>query len=170
MPDDTPASALPGPTPPVSPPARRPWHRNRAAIAAALLAGGIVGAGATAIAQRGSRPVLLALTPAPITAMQDGNAVAIKGQVAEIYGKSFVLSDDSGRALVDTWPRGSGGALVGKAEPLIVQGRFRDGVVHALAIQHADGKTVMLGPPSPPPPHAAPSPHGAGAPPPPPGE
>ena len=84
--------------------------------------------------------------------MKDWNQVAVKGQVAEIFGNKFILADDSGRALIETGREGEGGKLVAKSETVTVQGRFEHGFVHAMAIQHSDGQTTMLGPPGPPPP------------------
>ena len=136
-------------TQPKRPPPKR-YTPRRAALGAALLAACAVGAGATAIAQRAQQPVLLALAPAPITAMQDGSQVAVKGQVAEIFGNKFILSDDSGHALIETGRKGEGGMLVAKSDTVTVQGRFEHGFVHALAIQYGDGRTVVMGPPGPP--------------------
>jgi uncharacterized protein YdeI (BOF family) len=132
-------------------PARWDLPRRRAALAAALVAAGAVGAGATAIAQHGRQPTLVALQPAPVATMQDGSAVAVKGDVAEIFGNKFILADASGRALVETGRQGEGGGLVAKSETVTVQGRFEHGFIHAVAIQHGDGRTVMLTPPPPPP-------------------
>ena len=134
------------------PPPKPPQHRNRMALAAALVAAGLVGAGATAVAQRNRQPVLVALTPAPVASMKDGNTVAVSGDVSEIFGNKFILADNSGRALIDTGRDGEGGKLVAKSETVTVQGRFDNGVVHAIAIRHGDGRTVVLGPSAPPPP------------------
>ena len=54
-------------------------------------------------------PGLVMLTPAPITSMRDWSEVAVKGQVAEIFGNKFIVQDDSGRALVDTGRSGETG-------------------------------------------------------------
>ena len=134
------------------PPPKPTQHRNRMALAAALVAAGLVGAGATAVAQRNRQPVLVALTPAPVASMQDGNTVAVSGDVSEIFGNKFILADSSGHALIDTGRDGEGGKLVAKSETVTVQGRFDNGVVHAIAIRHGDGRTVVLGPSAPPPP------------------
>ena len=110
------------------------------------------GAGATALAKRHEeRPVLVSLAPAPISAMKDWSPVAVKGRVAELFGSTFILSDESGRALVETGPRGEDGKLVAKDETVTVQGRFEHGSVHAEAIRHGDGRTDLVGPPGPPP-------------------
>ena len=53
---------------------------------------------------------------------------------------------------METGRSGEGGKLVAPSETVIVQGRFERGFVHALAVQHADGRTDMVGPPGPPPP------------------
>ena len=125
--------------------------RRRTAIAAALIGAFAVGAGATALAQRGRAVTFVALTPAPITAMKDWSPVAVKGQVAEIFGNKFVIQDDGGRALVETGRQGEGGGLVAKSETVTVQGRFEHGFIHAVAIQHADGRNDVVAPPGPPP-------------------
>ena len=127
----------------------RPFQR-RPAVIAAVLGAFLVGAGGGAAVATHNRPLtFVALTPGPIKAMQDQAPVAIKGQVAEIYGNKFVVQDDSGRALVDMGPAGDGGALVAKSEILTVQGRFEGGFIHAIAINHADGRTDIVGPPGP---------------------
>lgn len=149
--EDTIPAAAPDPSTP-----RLPRLRRRAAVAAALLAAGVAGAGATALAQRGHHATFVALQPGPVSAMRDGSAVALKGDVAEIFGNKFILGDASGRALIETGRQGEGGGLVTKSETVTVQGRFDHGFVHAVAIQHGDGRTVVLDPPPPPPvpPHA----------------
>lgn len=136
---------------------RPPTARNKVLVAAALVGACAVGAGATALAQRGRAVTYVALTPAPISAMKDWSPVAVKGQVDEIFGNKFVVQDGSGRALVETGPRGEGGGLVAKAETVIVQGRFENGSIHAVAIQHADGHADVVGPPGPPPPALQPA-------------
>lgn len=121
-------------------------------MAGALLGAFAVGAGATAVAQRSNRVTLVALAPAPISAMNNRSPVAVKGQVAEVFGNKFVIEDEGGRALVETGPQGEGTALVAKAETVTVQGRFDHGFIHAVAIQHADGHNDLVGPPGVPPP------------------
>ena len=127
------------------PPARRRW-----VLAGALVAACALGAGAGALAEHGRRPVMVALAPAPIVGMKDWSQVAVKGQVAEVFGNAFILADASGRALIDTGPGGDGGQLVAKDETVTVQGRFERGSVRAVALQFGDGRTVMVGPPGPP--------------------
>jgi len=102
------------------------------------------------------RPAAIALTlaPTPVASLHEGSAVALKGQVAELFGDKFILQDESGRALVDTGPEGEGDKLVTSSETVTVQGRFDDGFVHAAAIMHADGRNDILGPPGPPPHHS----------------
>ena len=146
-----------------SPAASKPrsMARRRTAVAAALIGAVAVGAGATALAQRGQGVTVVALTPAPITAMKDWSPVAVKGQVAEIFGNKFVVQDDTGRALVETGRQGEDGRLVAKSETVTVQGRFEHGFIHAVAIQHADGRNDVVALPGPPP--HPPRPVGPGA-------
>ena len=137
----------PGPTPQPRP----VRFKGRTAVAAAIVGAFAVGAGATALAQRAHPPItFVALTPGPVSAMKDWAPVAVKGKVAEIFGNKFILEDDSGRALVETGPRGDNGTLVTKSEPVTVQGRFEHGFIHAIAIEHGDGHTDVVAPPGPP--------------------
>jgi uncharacterized protein YdeI (BOF family) len=126
--------------------------RRRVALAAVLLGALGAGSGITAAALQARRPALIMLTPAPITSMQDWSEVAVKGQVAEIFGNKFIVQDDSGRALVETGRRGERGQLVAKSESVTVQGRFEHGFLHAEVISHPDGRNEFVGPPGPPPP------------------
>ena len=142
--------------------------KRRTALAAALVGASFaVGGGVTAMALQARRPALIMLTPAPIASMHDGSEVAVKGQVAEVFGNKFVVQDDSGGALVETGRKGESGALVAKTETVTVQGRFEHGFIHAQAISHADGRNDFVGPPRPPPrtggPLAGPGPAGAAA-------
>lgn len=151
-----PTDLRPGPEP-----ARPPRTlRLSATLAAALVGAAAVGAGATALAQRGRAVTLVALTPAPITAMKDWSPVAVRGRVAEVFGNKFVIQDEGGRALVETGRQGEGGGLVAPAETVTVQGRFEHGFIHAVAIQHADGHNDFVGPPGPPHPPRAMGPIG----------
>lgn len=92
------------------------------------------------------QPTVLTLTPAPVSAMRDDSMVAVKGQVAEIFGNKFILQDNTGRTLVETGPRGDDGKLVAKSAVVTVQGRFEHGFIHAQVITLADGTNELLGP------------------------
>ena len=128
-----------------------PLRPGRRLAAAAVLVGAfVVGGGVTAVALQGRQPTLVMLTPTPITAMHDWSAVAVKGQVAEIFGNKFIIQDESGRALVETGLRRDGGQLVAKSETVTVQGRFERGFIHAQAISHSDGRNDLVGPAGPP--------------------
>lgn len=96
------------------------------------------------------------LQPTEIAQVKDWSTVAIKGQVAEIFGNKFILQDGSGRALVETGRAGEDGDLVKKDEAVTVAGRFEHGFLHAQVIVTGDGKTVEIGPPGPPPPPGGP--------------
>ncbi|MET0971771.1 MAG: hypothetical protein ABWY18_21430 [Tardiphaga sp.] len=132
------------------PPRRRPLSRGAmvtGALAAMLIAGAALGAGGTRLAQNFQPQRVMLLQPAPIDKMADRSPVAIKGDVAEIFGNKFVVQDGSGRALVDTGPRGENRVPVIKGETVSVQGRFDRGIVHADIIAHADGRNDAFGPP-----------------------
>jgi uncharacterized protein YdeI (BOF family) len=147
---ETPASSPPPPEPstrfsPFGSGTRSP------ALFATLLVAFAIGGGVTAAALQARRPSLVMLTAAPITSMHDWSEVAVKGQVAEVFGNKFIVQDDSGRALVDTGRLGESGQLVAKSENVTVQGRFEHGFIHAEVISHPDGRNEFVGPPGPPP-------------------
>lgn len=135
---------------------------TRAGLVVAVLAvGAIGGAAASRFIDRAYPQSVLLLHPTAIAQVTSRGPVALKGQVAEIFGNKFVLQDGTGRALIDTGPRGDAAAPVAMNEAVTVQGYFDRGVVHADVLTRADGTSEAFGPPGPPPPH----PH---APPPPP--
>ena len=118
---------------------------------AALLAGIAllaVGGGAGALAMQATRPsvTMAPAAPSAIRSLSSGSIVTIRGQVTEVYGNKFVLTDASGRALVDTGRDGEDRALVTTGAPVTVQGRFEHGFVHAAFLVGADRKVVALGP------------------------
>jgi uncharacterized protein YdeI (BOF family) len=134
------------------PPPQRRQRLSRSAIAtgtvaALLIAGAALGAGGTRLAQNWQPRSVMLLQPAPIDKMQERSPVAIKGDVAEIFGNKFVVQDTSGRALVDTGPRGEDRMVVTKGETVTVQGRFDRGVVRPDVVVHADGRNEAFGPP-----------------------
>ncbi len=126
------------------------YGRRGVVVAAAIVGAFAAGGAVAAVALHGRQPALVMLTPAPITAMHDWSGVAVKGQVAEIFGNKFIIQDDSGRALVDLGRAGERGTLVAKSETVTVQGRFDHGFIHAQAVSHSDGRNDLLGPGRPP--------------------
>ncbi len=124
--------------------------RRRLLGAAALVGAFAVGGGVTALALQGRQPALVMLAPTPIAAMHDWSPVAVKGEVAEIFGNKFIVQDESGRALVETGRTGEDRQLVAKSETITVQGRFEHGFIHAQAISHGDGRNDLVGPAGPP--------------------
>ena len=125
---------------------------NRNALLAAgaiilLAAGAATGAGGIRLAQLWQPQSVMLLQPAPINGLREGSAIAVKGNVAEIFGNKFIVQDGSGRALVDLGPRGEYGNAVTAGETLTVQGWFERGVVRAQVVAHADGRTDAFGPP-----------------------
>lgn len=131
-------------------PRRRPLPRGAmitGALAAMLVAGAALGAGGVHLAQNWQPQRVMLLQPAPIDKMAERSPVAIKGDVAEIFGNTFIVQDGSGRALVDTGPRGENRPPVAKGETVSVQGRFDRGIVHAEIVGHADGRNDAFGPP-----------------------
>lgn len=165
-----------GPTPtPAAPMARtRRLSTRTALIGAALLAVGI-GGGAT-VAQMTAPSVEMApATPVAIKSLSDGDSiVTVRGKVAEVYGPAFILADGSGRALVEAGRHramlSGDSALVAIGQTVTVQGRFRDGTIHASFLVGADGEVTALRPKGPPHrgpggrhgPHGGPGPDGRG--------
>jgi hypothetical protein len=134
------------------PPQPRSFRASRrlmsAGIVIAVLAVGAAGgAGAYRYVQKAHPQSVLLLQPVVIGQMTDSGPVAVKGQVAEVFGNKFIIQDDSGRTLVDTGPRGEGGKLVAKGETITVQGRSENGFIHANVMTRADGSSEAFGPP-----------------------
>ena len=63
----------------------------------------------------------------------------------EVYGNKFIITDASGRALVETGREGEGGRLVKPNETVTGQGRFERGFLHASVSQHEDGRADLVG-------------------------
>ena len=157
------SGAGPDPTRPgLPPPPRRfrvsPRLMNAGVLIAVLAVGAAGGAGANRYIQKSRPQSVLLLQPAPIAQITDRSPVAVKGQVAEIFGNKFIIQDDSGRTLVETGPRGEGGKLVAKGETITVQGQFENGFIHATVMTRADGTSEAFGPPK----HSHPE-HGPGS-------
>jgi hypothetical protein len=137
--------------PSLQPPRRRlkvsPRLISVGIVIAVLAVGAAGGVGANRYIQKSRPQAVLLLQPAPIAKMTDAGPVAVKGQVAEVFGNKLILQDDSGRMLVDTGPRGEGGKLVAKGETITVQGYFDKGFIHANVMTRADGTSEAFGPP-----------------------
>lgn len=131
-------------------PSRDRKHTAAFGLAALALVVGLAG-GAGAMKMASPSIEIAPITPAAISTMQDGGLVAVKGKVSEIFGNKFVIQDDSGRALVETGPKGEGGKLVTSNETITVQGRFEDGFLHGSYLVHEDGRAEALGPAGKPP-------------------
>ena len=148
---------------------RNRFPRKRLLLAAAgLLA---IGGGAGAVIVQAQRPsvTMAPMAPVAIHALGSGAIATIRGSVVEIYGNKFVLSDASGRALIDTGPEGENGTLVKVGEAVTVQGRFDQGIVHAAFLVTSGNKVTALGPlGGPPHEHGPRGPQGGRAVPPPP--
>lgn len=162
--ETTPASDSPAaaPAPEALPPPRRRRGLARALIAGvAVVALFAVGVAVGGLIMQHSGGASLAsaqalMSPTEIAAVKDWSTVAIKGQVAEIFGNKFILQDGSGRALVETGRAGEDGDLVAKDEAVTAAGRFEHGFLHAQVLVKSDGKTVELGPAGGPPPPPGP--------------
>ena len=129
---------------------RRKLPVRTAVIGAALLALG-VGGGATIAQMTGPSVEMAPLKAVAIRSLTDnGSVISVRGRVAETYGPMFVLTDGSGRALVDLGRQGDGTGLVSAGQAVTVQGHYRRGMIHASFLVGADGKVVALRPMGPP--------------------
>ncbi|WP_128566580.1 DNA-binding protein, partial [Methylobacterium crusticola] len=122
----------------------------RGLVAAALAAPLALGAVGLSLARQGPAP-LTPVAPVAIQALVPSGAIAARGEVAEVYGGTFILQDATGRALVETGRAGEGGGLVARGETVTVQGRFDKGALRAAALTHGDGRRVVLARGGPPP-------------------
>src|ERR1035437_10295838 len=88
------------------PPPRRskvsPRLMTTGAIIAVLALGAAGAARANPSIQNPRPQAVLLVQPGPIAQLKDRAPVAVKGQVAEVFGNKFIVQDDSGRALIDT--------------------------------------------------------------------
>jgi uncharacterized protein YdeI (BOF family) len=122
--------------------------RGKAAAALAGVALVALGGGVGAVAMHATRPsvTMAPATPVAIRSLQADSLVTIRGRVTEIFGNKFIVQDASGRALVETGREGEDGKLVNAGEPVIVQGRFDQGFLHAAFLIGPDGKVIALRP------------------------
>lgn len=123
--------------------ARRHGARVRLALAAAGAAGALM------LGMQLLQPAdtETPLTPVAVSELTDADRAAVHGEVAEIFGNKFILTDPTGRALVETGPAGEHGTLITRDETLTVEGRFEHGFFHASRLIHADGRVDELHPP-----------------------
>ncbi|MBP0614358.1 hypothetical protein [Jiella mangrovi] len=130
----------------------RAGRRTRLGLAGAgLLALGIVVGGiGTGLSGLGSETVLPLKPQAIASLTETWSPVAISGKVADVFGNKLLITDASGRALVDAGPARWSGAAAKPGETVTVQGRFDDGVLHGEMLVHQDGSVTRLGPPPPP--------------------
>jgi hypothetical protein len=137
--------------PHLPPPPRRfkvsPRLTSAGVVVALLAVGGAGGPGAYRYVQKSRQQSVLLSQPTPIAQMTDPSPVAVKGQVAEVFGNKFIIQDDTGRTLVDTGPHGEGGKPMAKGEIITVQGHFEHGFIHANVMTRADGASESFGRP-----------------------
>lgn len=141
------------------------------AAAAAVLLGAAGGAGAVSVTR--PKAVMAPAVTTPVARLSQGaGVVTVKGRVAEVYGDRFVVQDASGRTMVDAGPDA---ASVERGRPIMVQGRFERGQLHAAYLVGPGGRVDAVGPAGPPHPQRGlgrddgpppPDPRGHGGPPP----
>lgn len=125
------------------------WLLGAGLGAMILAVGAAGGVGAARVAQNWQPQSVILQQPSPIAQIADGEVVAVKGQVAEIFGNKFILQDPSGRALIELGPRGERGNVVNGGDGVTVQGRFERGVIHAHVLTYGDGRSLSFDPPRP---------------------
>lgn len=130
---------------------RLPSARQTIVGAALLLTGGAIGAGAMSFARPSEpmapgAPVQIAALASAARPWVGEPVVTVQGRVAETYGGSIVIADNSGRALVDLGRRGVQEAALATNQLVTVQGRYDDGVIRARYLVGPDGRVAELGP------------------------
>ena len=106
----------------------------------------VAGGAAGAVAMKAGTPAVTMAPATPVairTLDADDRIVTVRGRIAEVYGRHFILADGSGRALVDAGRDRKAAVAVG--QPMTVQGRFDDGSLHAAFLVGADGKVEQVG-------------------------
>jgi hypothetical protein len=116
---------------------------TRLATGAVLLAVGVAGgASATSLTRPGIEMAPTVVTPIAKLGSSTG-IVTIKGRVAEIYGDRALVSDSSGKTMVDI-DRGHVSSLaIGGV--VLVQGRFDDGQLRASFLVGPGGNVEAIG-------------------------
>jgi uncharacterized protein YdeI (BOF family) len=114
----------------------------RTALAALLLMSGGAAAFSAAFAQT------------PIGSLAQSSGVTISGEVATVFGNTFVLRDATGDVLVDTGPRWHRQHSFVKGERLTVTGEMDDDDFDARRVVRADGSVLVIRPDRGPPPWA----------------
>lgn len=122
-------------------------RRSRIAVALGAAAAGVLLFGISTLQAQDPEALL---SPVAIDSLADDDRTAVQGTVAEIFGNKFILTDPTGRALIETGRAGEGGNLVGVGDTISVQGRFHHGFMHAERLVQADGSVLELHPPHPP--------------------
>lgn len=109
-------------------------------------------AGASALAVLLSTAVAVAQTP--IGSLASTDAVTIAGEVAQVFGNTFVLRDGTGEVLVETGPRWFRAYDFVPGERLTVVGELDDDDFDARRFTRADGAVTVIRPDRGPPPWA----------------
>ncbi|WP_157216932.1 hypothetical protein [Flavisphingomonas formosensis] len=127
--------------------------RPRLAVGAlALLA---IGGGLGAAVTHAVQPVAVMAPPNPVRIATLAAAsrpwfgdpvVTVRGRVAESYGNSVIVSDGSGRVLVDASPHAVADGALPVNQTVSVQGRYADGIIHAQYLVSPDGRIAAVGP------------------------
>ena len=95
------------------------------------------------------RPSIDAKVKAPmhktsISELFPAAAVKVAGRVDEIFGNKYILQDETGRALIELGPEGHDAVRGGVGQSVTVEGRFKEGFIHADAVTTPDGRRIEL--------------------------
>lgn len=116
----------------------------RLAAAAALVAVGAAGgAGAISFTRPPIQMAPTIVTPIAKLGSTSG-IVTIKGRIAEIYGDRALVTDGSGKTMVDMGRSRASSLAVGNA--ILVQGRFDDGELRGSFLVGPGGNVEAIGP------------------------
>lgn len=89
--------------------------------------------------------VMALIRPVAIGALAEGNdIVTVRGKVTQTYTNNFIVTDTSGKVLVEAGRGWRATPLVAVGQDVSVQGRFAEGRLRAQYLVGADGKVVAL--------------------------
>lgn len=116
----------------------------RLAVGTMLVAlGAAGGAGAATFVRPSIEMAPTVVTPIAKLGSMSG-IITIKGRVAEIYGDRALITDSSGKTMVDVGRGRASSLAIGST--ILVQGRFDDGQLRGSFLMDPDGDVEAIGP------------------------
>ncbi|MFE4107619.1 DNA-binding protein [Almyronema epifaneia] len=98
--------------------------------------------------------VSIAQNPVPIQTLQRQPGVAISGEVGDVVGNDFVLTDGTGQIVVDAGPQWYHQINIASGEQVTVVGEYDEGDFDAFSITRSNGEVIQIRPADGPPPWA----------------